>query len=173
MADEKDRTTPEKTASGSGEWIKKHKAALIVGGIALLLLVWFLFHQSSNANAANQQTGPQTVPYNPNNWGGGGFGQPGMPGKPGPPGPPGPPGKPGKGGGRGGRIPPPWHKRRHHHHRHHRRGAFPAATGSFATMRSNETPGQLAARTGISQSNLMQNNPHITSWHGGVRVRTH
>lgn len=48
----------EEAAKPKGNWFKKNKKFVIVGGVAALLLVLYLFmHKSSaNASAANQQT---------------------------------------------------------------------------------------------------------------------
>jgi hypothetical protein len=111
-----DNNKPDTSSGGTGgkadSWVKRHKVAIIGGGIAIALLIFIIIKRNSGTTAA--QTGSTAAlanayPLTQAGIGAGygtGFGSSvgdtGATGPAGPAGPPGPAGSPGSSGGSGG-----------------------------------------------------------------------
>lgn len=154
-----DTETVTKAPGKAGEFVKKHKNALIVGSVVLVLAILYMIHRANQQNAAATSSNNTGTGYSPAD-----LASilsslpPGPAGPPGPEGPRGPKGPQGPGDGDGGG---------HHHHHHHKgkrqvnvdQGPHPAIQlsrrTSFHTVQPGETTTTVAARHGMTPSTLV------------------
>lgn len=170
--------------SKSGDFIKKHKNALIIGGVALLVIIIYIVYRNNQSNAGSSTSAgtsgsggglspsdyasmlsqiPQGPPGPAGNTGATGpQGPAGPPGKQGPPGKKGPPGKT-----------PVKHKKPH-------TSAVPqltANTTQYHTVQAGETTAAVAAKHGMDISTLYSMNRHTMGSsmqaRPGTRVQIH
>jgi len=154
----------ERAASKGGSWISKHKtAAIIIGLVVAMLVVYFIFRaQGSAASASGTVSGPGAQPVI-------GGGPPTV--VEGPPGPAGPRGERGK---RGKRGPSGGNK---HKKNTNKSTSAPqvrmshAGIGQYSTVRNGETLGGFAHRHATTTDVVSVRNRNTSSFHAGTRVQ--